>query len=64
MEALTPEMFMEKYLGVGPEEVELPPEFEELKGSAREISEEEKKRRREELENMGSEDLDEVFGLD
>lgn len=63
MDALTPGMFLEKYFGVQPEEVELPPELGELKGSAEKISEEEKRRRENELEEMDSDNLNEVFGL-
>lgn len=55
MEVLTPEQLLRKYVGKNPEDIDLPKEFEELKGSATEISEEEKEKRREELEDMSSE---------
>ena len=60
MEALTPEQFLAKYFDERPGEIDLPEEFEELKGSAEELSEEE---RAEELEDMSSEELGEAFRL-
>ena len=63
MEVLTPEQLLRKYVGKDPEDIELLEEFEDLKGSGKEISEEEKEKRREELEDMSSEELREVFGL-
>ena len=63
MDALIPEKVLRKYLGKEPEDIDLPEEFEELKGSAAELSEE-KKKRREELEDVDSSDLSMAFGLD
>lgn len=63
MEALTPEQFLEKYFDERPEEVDISESLKELKGSADKISEEEKERRRKEVEEMSGEGLDKVFGL-
>lgn len=63
MESLTPEQFLEKYFDGRPDEVDISEELRELKGSDTEISEEEKKRRKKELRNISSEELNEIFGL-
>lgn len=63
MEALTPKQFLERYFDQRPEEVDIPESLKELKNSAEDISEEEKQRRREELEDMDSSDLWSEFGL-
>ncbi|MFB6158980.1 MAG: hypothetical protein ABEJ95_04985 [Candidatus Nanohalobium sp.] len=64
MESLTPEQFLEKYFDERPEEVGISESLQELKGSASEISEEEKERRRKEVEEMSSKELGEAFGLE
>ena len=53
-----------KYFDERPGKIDLPEEFEELKGSAAELSEEEKEKCRDELEDMDSSDLSMAFGLD
>jgi len=53
---------LRNYLDERPEDIDLPREFEELKGSARELSKEEKERKAEEVEDMSSEEIREVFG--
>ena len=64
MKAVTPRQFLENHLGVDVDDIEIDPDLKEIQGSAREIPEEEKEKRREELEDMSTSDLEEVFGLD
>ena len=63
MEALTPEQFLKKYFNERPES-SISEELSELKGSACEISEEEKEKRRKEVQEMSSEELGKAFGLE
>lgn len=63
MEALTPEQFLEKYFGESLDESSISDELLELKGSASEISKENKEKRREELQKMSSQELAKAFGL-
>ncbi|MFB6209135.1 MAG: hypothetical protein ABEJ56_03275 [Candidatus Nanohaloarchaea archaeon] len=63
MEILTPEEFLRKYSGKKIEDIEISEELKQLKGSAEKLSEEERQRRKKELEEMDSEELAEKFGL-
>lgn len=64
MDALTPEQFLKKYFNERPEESSISEELSELKGSASEISEEKKEKRRKEVQEMSSEELGKAFGLE
>lgn len=63
METLTPRQFLSQYLGKNPEDIDIPDELEDLKGAAQSISNEERIRRAEELEDMDSSELSSEFGL-
>jgi len=64
MEAFTPEQVLERCLGLKLDEVEIDPDLKKLQGSARKISQEEKKERSRELEDMSISDIENIFGLD
>lgn len=63
MDVFTPAQFLKKYFDESPEDVDISANLKQLKGSADKISEEEKERRREEVQDMSGEELKKAFGL-